>query len=72
MQRTKVLRGDRCQCMACGEYFRSTSAFDHHRAGEWNARHCLDRAQMGAKGLILNDRGFWMRGSTGRSFAVRA
>jgi hypothetical protein len=55
-----VLRGDRCQCPTCREYFNSTYAFDRHRVGRFGVdRRCLVRAEMIAKGMAMNDR-FWV------------
>jgi hypothetical protein len=57
------LTGDRNQCQGCKEYFNSTHAFDKHRAGEHGInRHCLDTAEMLAKGMFMGQDGFW-RGS---------
>ena len=51
--------GDDNQCMACGEGFLSTEAFDRHRAGRYGKnRHCLDREGMFKAGLVRDD-GFW-------------
>lgn len=62
--RTK-LRGDHCQCAGaphagCGERFNSTRAFDKHRADADSSRRCLSAAEMQAKGMALNARGFWI------------
>lgn len=48
---TRKLSGDRCRCNACGEYFRTTSAFDKHRTGPYVDRRCLARAEMTDAGM---------------------
>lgn len=59
----KALRGDRNQCGSCGEYFNSTHAFEKHRHGEFGVdRRCLTVGEMGAKGMVYGEDGFW-RGS---------
>lgn len=58
---TKVLRGDRCQCTACGEYFNSTYAFDMHRKGKHGVnRHCLTPDAMLDAGMVKNRADFWI------------
>lgn len=57
---TRVLRGDRCRCTACGEYFRSTYAFDRHRQGPYTDRRCLAVAAMSEAGFKQDSRGYWM------------
>ncbi len=55
------LKGDRCQCPSCGEYFNSTYAFDRHRIGQIGGdRRCLVSAEMVAKGMAKNAAGFWV------------
>ena len=62
----KKLRGDRCRCATCGEYFNSTFAFDRHRVGGYqtatkpSTRRCLTVAEMAAKGMSVNPAGFWV------------
>ena len=62
----KTLRGDRCLCRTCGEYFNSTFAFDKHRVGKHDlaashfGRRCLTEAEMTARGMARNQRGFWI------------
>ena len=58
----KKLRGDRCQCTACGEYFNRTSVFDKHRIGDYGMRRCRTPDVMIAIGMFLGNDGFW-RGS---------
>lgn len=61
------LKGDRCQCAACGLYFYSTKAFDTHRLGDFDpsardfGRSCLPAAEMLASGWEIDDKGFWHR-----------
>ena len=58
---TKVLRGDRCQCTACGEFFNSTFAFDKHRRGKHGInRHCMAVNRMYQAGMAINGAGFWI------------
>lgn len=60
-----ALTGDRCQCSACGLLFKSTSAFDHHRTGNYAAgRHCLTVDELRAMGWAANDAGFWRKALT--------
>ena len=56
-----ILRGDRCQCGACGQRFNSTSMFDRHRLGRPGRRSCLNACQLEAKGYSRNQAGFWIR-----------
>jgi uncharacterized protein YwgA len=65
---TKVLRGDRCQCTVCREYFNSTYAFDKHRKGPYTNRRCLTVNQMYNAGMAINRAGFWISGTTERNF----
>jgi hypothetical protein len=52
----------RSQCGACHEIFASTQAFDAHRIGRFtrNARRCLTKREMQARGMIKNSKGWWM------------
>jgi len=61
------LKGNRCQCPACGEYFSRPRAFDRHRVGdhakldEWQGvRRCLTEAEMQARGMQRNAAGMWI------------
>jgi hypothetical protein len=55
-----TLRGCRCQCTACGQYFTCERTFDHHRYGDHAvSRHCLTVAEMEAGGWMQNRQGFW-------------
>lgn len=44
----RVLRGDHNVCTSCGEYFKSTRAFEKHRVG----MKCLDVEQMKSRGMV--------------------
>jgi hypothetical protein len=52
-----------CLCAGCGEYFTSAYTFDMHRAGEPEARYCVDPTKILDKQrrprLRLNDKGYW-------------
>ena len=57
------LRGDRCQCTACGLYFNSTAAFDKHRVGDHRVtrdRRCLTPQQMQERGMEQTSEGWWV------------
>ncbi len=55
-----ILRGDKCQCRACGKYFRSTHAFDKHRTGDYETgRRCRTTQEMEAKGMAEVN-GWWV------------
>lgn len=63
---SRVLRGDRCECDACGEPFNSTKAFDRHRRGSpGKDRRCLTPAEMTDAGMSLNAAGFWITAARG-------
>jgi hypothetical protein len=60
-----TLKGCRCQCAACGEYFGSERAFDRHRVGDYaepgqwqGTRRCLGLSAMLADGWMRSARGF--------------
>ena len=62
------LKGCRCQCAACGEYFGSERACDWHRIGSfaepgrWHGtRCCMDLGVMMAAGWQRNARGFLLQ-----------
>jgi hypothetical protein len=60
-----TLRGNRCQCTACGEYFNRVSTFDKHRTGAYDERRrCLSVPEMEGKGWKRNAAGFWTQGGT--------
>lgn len=54
-----ILRGDRCQCRACGELFNSTYAFDKHRQGPYTDRRCLSALALAERGFTQDVKGFW-------------
>lgn len=58
------LRGNHCQCGACGRYFNSLTAFDKHRTGPFShnvlSRECLTDEQMVAKGMSVSAKGWWV------------
>jgi hypothetical protein len=59
---TPRLRGGRCQCTACSEYFSSERAFDRHRTGDFeHGRWCIPTADLIAAGWVRNDHGFLMQ-----------
>ena len=53
------LGNSRCQCLACGEYFNSVSAFELHRRGKPENRRCIYPSDFG---MIKNEAGFWITG----------
>ena len=60
-----TLKGCRCQCAACGEYFGSERAFDRHRVGEYevpgrasDSRRCLRLRELLSAGWHRSARGF--------------
>jgi hypothetical protein len=55
----RTLHGDRNQCPSCGEFFKSTHAFELHCVGRIPARHCLTVDEMKAKGMEKNTADFW-------------
>ena len=62
-QKTRVLRGNRCQCTVCLEYFNSAYAFDKHRVGKHGVnRRCLKVYRMYEAGMSMNEGGFWISG----------
>ena len=63
-----TLKGCRCQCVACGEYFGSERAFDRHRVGDYaepgqwrGTRRCLLLDEMMAAGWQRSARGFLLQ-----------
>jgi len=71
-----ALKGCRCQCAACGEYFGSERAFDRHRVGDYAApgqwqgtRGCLALAAMLADGWVRSARGFLLQPDSRRAGA---
>lgn len=59
-----------CQCGGCGEFFRSVTSFDKHRAGSADARRCLTLIEMVADGMSRNDRGLWIASVYDREIAA--
>ena len=55
-----------CECTGCGLIFKSPSAFDMHRIGIGNGEtRCATIAEMQAKGMCINAKGWWVtRGFT--------
>jgi hypothetical protein len=59
---------DRCQCAACGLYFRSSRGFSKHRTGSYGgpgqpaSRRCLTPDEMLAAGYVLLPSGHWGTG----------
>lgn len=66
------LRGNRCQCMACGELFNSVFAFDRHRQGPYPDRRCLSAASMVDAGFSKNAGGYWITARRGEARHRRA
>lgn len=58
MQRIK-LRGQQCQCAACGAAFRTVRSFDTHRIGKATERACAGPALLQEWGFTLDSGGFW-------------
>jgi hypothetical protein len=72
MQNTRRrLTGDRNQCPGCGQFFNSTSSFDAHRTGPFGTpgeaarRRCMTVEEMQAKGMTLNQAGYWVQRALG-------
>lgn len=59
----KIIIGHKPEhCPECHETFGGTYTGDLHRVGQHGVnRHCLTPAQMEAKGLVQNSRGYWIR-----------
>ncbi|WP_425502262.1 hypothetical protein [Pseudoxanthomonas sacheonensis] len=58
-----ALRGGRCECTACGEFFSDVRGFDKHRMGKFGTgvpRSCLTPAEMLAANWDRNPKGFWL------------
>ena len=58
----RKLRGNRCQCQGCFEYFNSEAAFNLHRTGTYQplTRRCLSTEEMQELGMSVNMAGFWI------------
>ncbi len=63
------LTGQRCQCSACGGYFRAVSTFDKHRVGPYLDRKCLTSDEMKSRGWELDESGFWITGRNPRIYS---
>ncbi len=62
------LSGQRNQCPACGELFRSNAAFDKHRVGKFGVnRRCATASEMEASGMVR--RGLWWVSAINPAFA---
>lgn len=46
----------RCKCSGCDRYFSSVGSFDKHR----REGRCLTEAEMLARGMLVNARGYWV------------
>lgn len=55
------LKGQNCQCRACGLLFRRTSTFDAHRVGRGADRRCQTSTELAERGFTQDARGFWKR-----------
>ena len=55
----------RCQCAACGRYFKSDAGFDRHRVGPVEQRRCLTPGEMRRRGMAENAQGLWITNSMG-------
>lgn len=71
-----TLKGCRCQCAGCGEYFASERAFERHRIGsyadpdQWQGtRRCLNLSEMLANGWTRSTRGFLLQPDSRRAGA---
>lgn len=49
-----------CLCSPCGEYFNSEKGFNMHRIGNPGSRKCRSKAQMKARGMSVNHKGYWI------------
>ena len=69
MSADRPLRGNRCLCRTCAEYFNSAAAFDKHRTGTYDlttpgyGRRCQTAAEMLKVGMTINATGFWLTGA---------
>jgi hypothetical protein len=52
----------KAQCSGCHATFTRTKAFELHRVGSYDPpqRCCLTEAEMRAKGMTQNSKGWWM------------
>lgn len=65
---TALTRGKRRnQCGGCRVFFNSVTAFDKHRTGEYGVdRRCMTVDEMTAKGMSVNEAGYWIGSSMER------
>lgn len=52
------LKGQQCECAACGKVFNSSYAFDKHRYGPYSGRSCLTEREMLTAGMEFGRRGW--------------
>lgn len=57
----------RNQCSGCKVFFNSVTAFDKHRTGDYGVdRRCMTADEMTAKGMSVNEAGYWIGSSMER------
>lgn len=57
----------RNQCSGCRVFFNSVTAFDKHRTGDYGVdRRCMTVDEMTAKGMSVNEAGYWIGSSMER------
>src|SRR5579859_7021010 len=58
----------KAECAKCATLFTTVRAFDLHRIGTYapKTRQCLGEAQMHAKGMTQNGKGWWMAPDYGK------
>ncbi len=69
---SKTLGNSRSHCSSCHEFFNSDAAFDMHRTGLFEGesnrfgtaqitgpRRCMTTDEMLARGMAVNESGFW-------------
>ena len=57
----------RNQCSGCKVFFNSVTAFDKHRTGDYGVnRRCMTVEEMIAKGMSVNEAGYWIGSSMER------
>lgn len=62
----------RCECTACGKFFKSLSGFDSHRVGAYSfekTRRCLTPEELSKLGFIRKEN-IWQNGENPR-FTIR-
>jgi hypothetical protein len=62
MERNPKLSATNCECMTCGEVFKSEAGFNKHRVGKYKPydRRCLTVPEMTAIGMVRNDKHLWV------------